>query len=84
MAFITSDNVGSAQQMKDVLKHPYTLITPQGCHIEMDGSPECHTATVSYWLMLSFSDKIVTQTLGSDHSSGPTSSFSRYAGIYGL
>lgn len=84
LAFITSDSTASADQMKSVLGHPYTLISPQGCHIEMDASVACHVFTVSYWFVLAMSDVLVTQTLGNEHSGGPTSSFSRYAGIYGL
>jgi hypothetical protein len=30
----------------------------------MDMSAECHLFTVSYWLMMSFSDAIVTQSEG--------------------
>jgi hypothetical protein len=61
MVFVTSDNVKAAEQMSAVVGHPYSLISPQGCHIELDPSPECHMFTVSYWFMLALSDVIITQ-----------------------
>jgi hypothetical protein len=66
----------------------------------MGNGHDCHQNTLTYWLLLSFSKVLVTQTLGifpfkdfivsfifktgTDHSFGPSSSFSKYAGIYGL
>lgn len=82
MVYITSDNIIAAQQMNATVGHPHTYISPQGCHIEYDPSVECHMFTVTYWFMLSLSDILVTQTFGEFNA--PTSSFSRYAGMYGL
>lgn len=77
MAFIASDNLMSSLQMNMTLGIPHTIVSPQGCHIEMDPSKQCHLFTASQWFMLALSDIIVTQA-------GIPSSFSRYAGIYGL
>jgi hypothetical protein len=77
MLLVMSDNVKAAEQMSGVVAHPYTLIGPEGCHVELDQSEACHLFTVSYWFMLAMSDVIVTQQ-------GPTSAFSRYAAVYGL
>mmetsp|Transcript_20249 Transcript_20249/g.29029 ORF Transcript_20249/g.29029 Transcript_20249/m.29029 type:complete len:528 (+) Transcript_20249:2-1585(+) len=84
MLFVTSDNVKAAQQMSSVVGHPYSLLTPQGCHIELDPSPQCHMFTVSYWFMLSLSEVIVTQVLPDSLLPEPSSAFSKYAGMYGL
>lgn len=77
MGFIASDNLMSSLQMNVSLGLPHSIISPQGCHVEMDPSKQCHMFTVSQWFMLSLSDILVTQE-------GMPSSFSRYAGIYGL
>lgn len=82
MVFITSDNVYAEDQMRNYVGHPLTVISPQGCHIELDPSKECYIFTTTYWFMLSLSDIILSQTFGDVNA--PTSSFSRYAGIYGL
>lgn len=58
------------------------IFFPIGCHIELDPSRECYAFTVRYWFMLSLSDLLFVQSFGPYHA--PTSSFSRYAGIYGL
>ena len=80
VVYIASDNPGSAKQMSHVLGWPYTVISPNGCHVELDPSPDCTMKTTAYWLMLSFSEEIVTQS----EYDGPISAFSRYAAIYGL
>lgn len=67
MAFITSDSLKAAEQMSVTLGHPYALITPQGCHIELEPSPECHMFTVAYWFALSLSDVIITQVTNNLH-----------------
>jgi hypothetical protein len=69
-------------QMKDYTSHYPTIISPQGCHIELDSSKECYEITTVYWFMLSLSNLILSQTYTEYNI--PTSSFSRYAGIYGL
>lgn len=81
LLYIASDNDKASEQMSKVAGHSHTLISPQGCHIEMDTSLQCHLFTVSQWFILALSDVIVTQT---GNEKAPTSSFSRYAGIYGL
>jgi hypothetical protein len=77
VAFIASDNLMSSLQMNSTLGMPHTIVSPQGCHIEMDPSKQCHMFTASQWFQLALSDVLVTQA-------GIPSSFSRYAGIYGL
>jgi hypothetical protein len=39
-----------------------SFIPPHGCHVEMDTSIECAELTLGYWLALSMSDVIVTQS----------------------
>eukprot|EP01035_Chromulina_nebulosa_P002705 gene2705-3690_t len=63
MVFVTSDNIKAGEQTSKLVQHPYTLTTPQGCHIELDPSPACHMFTVSYWFMLSLSNVLVTQLM---------------------
>jgi hypothetical protein len=58
------------------------MLSPQGCHIDLDKSTACYIVTTTYWFILSLSDVFVTQTFGP--LSAPTSAFSRFAGIYGL
>jgi hypothetical protein len=77
VAFIASDNLMSSLQMNSTLGMPHSIVSPQGCHIEMDPSKQCHMFTASQWFQLALSDVLVTQA-------GIPSSFSRYAGIYGL
>ena len=77
MGFLASDNEMASMQMNTTLGLPYSIVSPQGCHVEMDVSKQCHMFTVTQWFMLALSDVLVTQE-------GIPSSFSRYAGIYGL
>eukprot|EP00428_Durinskia_dybowskii_P067971 CAMPEP_0170370138 /NCGR_PEP_ID=MMETSP0117_2-20130122/8355_1 /TAXON_ID=400756 /ORGANISM="Durinskia baltica, Strain CSIRO CS-38" /LENGTH=524 /DNA_ID=CAMNT_0010624901 /DNA_START=49 /DNA_END=1623 /DNA_ORIENTATION=+ len=77
MAFIASDNLMASLQMNMTLGVPRSIVSPQGCHIEMDPSKRCHLFTATQWFTLALSDILVTQ-------SQIPSSFSRYAGIYGL
>lgn len=77
IVFIASDNVMSSLQMNMTVNLPTSIVSPQGCHIEMDPSKQCHLYTVSQWFILALSDLLITQA-------GIPSSFSRYAGIYGL
>jgi hypothetical protein len=77
MAFIASDNLMASLQMNMTLGIPHSIVSPQGCHIEMDPSKQCHLFTAAQWFHLALSDVLVTQA-------GIPSSFSRYAGIYGL
>lgn len=80
VSFIASDNAMSSVQMNTTLDlpHSHNIISPQGCHIEMDPSPTCHRFTATQWFILSMSDILVVQSLPA------SSSFSRYAGLYGL
>lgn len=86
MLFVSSDNTKASEQMNRTVGHPYSYFAPQGCHIELDASFECHLFTVSNWFVLALSDRIITQTLLTNESPkpGPTSAYSRYAGVYGL
>jgi hypothetical protein len=53
---------------------------PQGCHVALDKSADCNKFTSAYWIILSMSNIIVTQT----ENSVPISAFSRFASYYGL
>lgn len=77
MGFVASDNEMASMQMNLTLGLPHSIVSPQGCHVEMDASKACHMFTVSQWFLLGLSDILITQE-------GIPSSFSRYAGIYGL
>lgn len=80
--FVASDNEMAAKQMGELTGYPFNLISPKGCHVEIDQSEDCHTFTATQWFILSQSNIISTQTL--EYNDAPSSSFSRYAGIYGL
>jgi len=80
---VTSDHDQAAIQMTNTTAFPFTFLTPHGCHIELDPSPACHEFTVLYWFLLSLSRYLIVQRIDSALP-GPSSSFSRYAGIYGL
>ena len=81
--FIASDNSISAQQIKEVTKYSHTLTSPPGCHVELTPTWECLSLTLAYWFMMSFSRHLSTQIVN-EFTPAPESSFSRYAGIYGL
>ena len=81
VVYIASDNQGSAQQINATANHPLAVVSPEGCHVELDPSFDCSQLTIGYWLLLSSSDVIVTQT---DATGSPISAFSRYAAVYGL
>lgn len=82
--FLTSDNPLSTQQMASAAEIPNALIAPQGCHIELDASFDCHKFTLTYWMILGLSDKIIHQTIVHSQKGSPVSAFSRYAGMYSL
>ena len=82
--YITSDHSESSNQIKENTNYKNTFITPDGCHVDIDTSSKCNSKTTSYWFSLALSDVIVTQCLKDKPIPGPTSAFSRYAGIYGL
>ncbi|RYY73925.1 hypothetical protein EON63_19770 [archaeon] len=82
LVFVTADNIYASNQIGFYTQHNITIISPQGCHIELDPSPFCFRFTSSYWFILSLSNKLITQTFGDFNL--PTSAFSRYAGLYGL
>lgn len=77
---LASDNIGGAQQMNETLNWPNTLLSPSGCHLEMDPTFECLKLTMTYWMVMVLSDIIITP--GNDRI--PNSGFSRYAAVYGL
>ncbi len=81
--FTASDNELSSKQIEDVIHYSHTLVSPTGCHVEWDHSPLCLSLTLTYWFMLSMSRYLSVQIID-DTLPAPASSFSRYAGMYGL
>lgn len=86
-----SDNMQSSLQMTSIAaQHVHQtdsmrgVVTPSGCHIQLQDSFECQLVTVATWFMLALSDSMVVQTIGDLSAPVPTSAFSRYAAIYGL
>eukprot|EP01031_Cornospumella_fuschlensis_P023524 gene23524-28530_t len=75
--FVTSDNIYASQQIAFYAQHNVTIVSTQGCHIELDPSALCLKFTTAHWFVLSLSHKLITQTYG-DYNF-PTSAFSRYA-----
>lgn len=82
VVYITADNLMAEYQMKQYANHYPTIISPQGCHIELDQSKVCYELTTVYWFMLSLSNVVLTQTVMDVNI--PTSSFSRYSALYSL
>ncbi len=85
LSFAASDNKPAAEQMsmyalKTGMHINGAMVSPPGCHIELQQTYECLLETVVYWFMLSSSDVLVMQTDGR----APASAFSRYALLYGL
>jgi hypothetical protein len=78
--YVASDSTASASQMATFANYPMYSISPHGCHIQLDASPQCTLLTTAYWLILALSDVIVVQT----ENGNCISAFSRYASIYGL
>lgn len=78
LIYIATDNIYAAKYMKSTIAHVPTVISPEGCHIEYDGSKECFLFTAVYWFILALSDIMITQTFGPYNA--PTSAFSKYAG----
>jgi hypothetical protein len=54
--YVASDNAKASASMASEAGHPYSIVTPQGCHVELDQSLECHTFTVATWLALAVSE----------------------------
>ena len=83
---IASDNIGAASQINETLHISDTFLSPAGCHVDLDSTHECGRLTATYFLIMSLSNIIITQTSKSvdDNFVFPVSAFSRYAGIYGL
>jgi hypothetical protein len=77
---LVSDNPGSTRQMNETLNWPNTLLSPSGCHVDLDSSYECLRLTSVYWFIMANSDIIVAPT---EHHL-PFSGFSGYAAVYGL
>ncbi len=85
---ISSDSQASAFQIKSTIDWTLPVanesslgILPKGCHIQFDKSVDCFKDTTAQWLLLSFSNVIITQ---SEINKTPSSAYSRYAAIYGL
>ena len=49
LLFIASDNHGSAMQMNDTVQWVDSIVSPHGCHVEMDTSIECSELTLGNW-----------------------------------
>jgi hypothetical protein len=49
LLFIASDNHGSAMQMNDTVAWADSIVSPHGCHVEMDTSIECSELTLGNW-----------------------------------
>jgi hypothetical protein len=80
--YTTSDNYMATKQLQNYTNYINTLVSPQGCHIELDSSKECYLITTIYWFLLSLSDKLIIQTFGNKNL--PTSAFTRFGGMYSL
>lgn len=83
LVFISSDNIETAKQMTSLLDYKHILLAPKGCHLELDASAACNLETLALWFIMAQSRMIITQT-NEDQHRAPSSSFSRYAGIYSL
>lgn len=83
---IASDQHGASHQMNATVHYPATIVSPNGCHIEMDSSFQCLRLTVVYWFLMALSDSLIAQCeggLGSDAVS-VASGFARYAYLYSI
>jgi hypothetical protein len=80
---INADTLNDISGSNNKIKF-HVVRSSSGCHIDRDSSKQCHSLTVSHWFALSLSDALVTQTLPDTTQPGPTSGFSRFAGMYGL
>ena len=80
--YLTSDNKAALLQMKQFSRHPQSVLTPIGCHTELDPSEACFIHTVTYWFSLSLSQSLIVQ-VHPDGNGGrsPHSAFSRYAAV---
>jgi hypothetical protein len=96
LLFAASDHAGAALQMSAFARNASSsfgssfssgltagaLVSPPGCHVDLQSSAACTLTTTVYWLILALSDVIVAQAETS--SDAVTSAFSRFALIYGL
>jgi hypothetical protein len=83
MYYISSDNALSSNQIIRTTNYNFSLLSPPGCHLEHDRSWDCFSVTTKYWFMMSLSQVIIVQEVA-ESTIYPVSSYSRYAGIYGL
>ena len=84
LAYIASDSSDSATEVKDTLAWPTTFISPPGCHVDYDPTPQCAVQTISAWFALASSDYHVFQSYSEGNTRFASSSFARYAMIYSL
>ena len=86
IVYIASDSPSAAIQINETLNFSNTLITPKGCHIELDKSGQCSFETIAYWFALSLSDTLILQgrTIQAGDNYTSPSGFSRLASMYGL
>ena len=87
--YIASDSPSAARQMHESMGPSHendTLVTPKGCHVEMDKSRDCSFNTIAYWFALALSESLVVQGRKINKNDNYTipSGFSRYAAMYGL
>jgi hypothetical protein len=78
---LLSDNIGSYNQMNNILQWKNLVQAPHTCHIDLDHSFECLADTTVYWFIMAMSDYFVVP---SNDENVPVSGFSRYAAVYGL
>eukprot|EP01036_Dinobryon_divergens_P025845 gene25845-34433_t len=84
LAYIASDSSDSASQVNDTLSWPTTFISPPGCHVDYDPTPQCAVQTILTWFALASSDYHVFQSYAEGGTRFASSSFARYAMIYSL
>ena len=84
MTYIASDSTESAAQIATNIHWPNTVVSPPGCHIDYDPTPQCAVQTIAAWFALAVSDYQVVQSYSDAGTRYASSSFARYAMIYGL
>lgn len=98
--YIASDSNEASLQIKSTITqylkassmhHVKTIMTPPGCHVDYNHTTKCIKVTILYWFALAVSDDYVLQSYNYTTENNEvtnislaSSSFSRYAMIYGL